>query len=142
MDKLKLIFEKGGVIYVDLFDDKSEFIEKIKKIMPIKSQIYHTRWCGREIYVPIKADIRSIRSDLTRYVSKFDFTYWRNDDGKEDTISIFYGAESLGYYKGPLFVEILGRVSPEQESILDEIGERIWLEGIELVNIELADRSK
>lgn len=136
MGGLKFIFEKGGVLFAEFFKYDSNAIKNITKILPIKTEIYHTRWCGREIYMPIRTENTRECEDVTKYVSRLDLVYWIKKGGEKETISLFYGAESLQFYGGPLYVEIIGRVSLDQEDLLDEIGERIWLKGKEKVSIE------
>lgn len=138
MDGLKISFEKGGTIYAKFHKKDSTAIEYLKSILPFDTEIFHTRWCGREIFMPITTENNSIGSELTKNVSKFDLVYWMKEKGDihNETISLFYGAESLQFYGGPLYVEIIGRVSVDQEELLDEIGERVWLMGKERVKIE------
>lgn len=139
LDGLKISFEKGGAIYAKFYKKDSAAIECLKKILPFETESFHTRWCGREIFMPIKTVNNSIGSELTRNVSKFDLVYWMKEKGDihDETISLFYGAESLQFYGGPLYVEVIGRVSVDQEELLDEIGERVWLMGKERVKIEI-----
>lgn len=138
LDGLKISFEKGGIIYAKFHKKNSTAIEYLEKILPFDTEIFHTRWCGREIFMPIKTENNIIGSDLTKNVSKFDLVYWMKEKGDihAETISLFYGAESLQFYGGPLYVEVIGRVSVDQEELLDEIGERVWLMGKERVKIE------
>jgi hypothetical protein len=135
LDGLKISFEKGGTVYAKFHKKNSSAIEYLKKILPFDTEIFHTRWCGREIFMPIKTGNNDIGSDLTRNVSKFDLVYWMKEKGDihDETISLFYGAESLQFYGGPLYVEV---ISVDQEELLDEIGERVWLMGKERVKIE------
>lgn len=139
MEGLKITFERGGALTAKFLDKDLASIESIKKILPLNTEICHTRWCGREIFMPISTDNKSEGKNITRFVSKFDLVYWMKEKGDihEETISMFYGAESLRYYGGPLYVEIIGRVSIEQEELFEEIGQRVWLGGKEKVTIEL-----
>lgn len=141
MDGLKISFERGGILYAKFLNNNSTTITNIKKFLPYNTEVCHTRWCGREIFMPLKTDNKIVGNDLTRFVSKFDLVYWLKEKGDvhEETISIFYGAESLRYYGGPLYVEIIGRILVEQEELFDEIGRRIWLEGREKVFIEISN---
>ena len=138
LDGLKISFEKGGTIYAKFYKKDSSAIKHLEEILPFDTEILHTRWCGREIFMPIKTGNNDIGSDLTKNVSKFDLVYWMKEKGDihDETISLFYGAESLQFYGGPLYVEGIGRVSVDQEELLDEIGERVWLMGKERVKIE------
>lgn len=142
MCNLKFSFEKGGIIYANIIDEKDEVTKEVLKVlekMPIKTDVIHTRWCGREIYMPIETENKKIDSAVTNNVSKFDLVYWKKNDeeGSDETVSIFYGSEYLRHYSGPLYVKIIGRVSIDQEKLLDEIGNRVWLEGKEKVTIEI-----
>lgn len=143
MDGLKLTFQRGGVIYVKLNDISKNTKNSILDILPINVEILHTRWCGREIYANITTKKSPPKENQTTIVSKFDVTYWREwemgQDGVKaptEAISLFYGPELLRYHGGLLTVNIIGRVLEEQESLLEEIGLRVWKSGKESVNIE------
>ncbi len=143
MDGLKFTFERGGTIYARLFDLTSESKKSILEILPIESNINHTRWCGREVYTGIKTTTKPSKENQTAIASKFDVTYWRDWDrdceGKgqqAESLSLFYGTDLLQWHDGLLHVNVIGRVGVEQEDLLEEIGLRVWQQGSEKVTVE------
>lgn len=142
MCDLKFSFEKGGIIYASILDENDEVTKEVLNVLSkrsINTDVIHTRWCGREIYMPIKTKNKTIDSSVTNNVNKFDLVYWKKneEEGSDETVSIFYGAESLRHYSGPIYVKVIGKVSNEQNKLLEEIGNRVWLEGKEKVTIEI-----
>ncbi len=146
--RIKFEFARGGALYGELYSDKApETVASIKSILPLTAQMKHTRWCGREIYTGIATPTSPGRENKSCVVNKFDITYWR-DWGNEqnlpgipdaETISIFYGPENLVCNQGQLSVNVIGRVDFSQEAEMDQIGERIWLRGMEEVTISAAE---
>lgn len=138
-------FEKGGNLFVELCDKTPHTLRTLSKILPLESEARHTRWCGREVYFPICTRQTPCRENQTSTVSKFDVAYWTEwdihanppDSLTEETLSFYYGAEVLRFHGGPLKVNVIGRISWDQESLLEEIGERVWHCGFEKIKISL-----
>ena len=142
MSCLRLHFERGGALIAKLRDDAVSSSASIMEILPFESRIQHTRWCGREIYLPIKTLRRPEKENQTGVVSKFDLVYWRDWDFKDqehapETLSMFYGAETLSFHGGLITVNVIGRILWKQEEMLETIGERVWSSGFERVKVEL-----
>jgi len=145
MKKIKMNFEKGGCLIATLNESAPKTVISFIDCLPITTSVVHTRWCGREFSVGIDTKNKPPKENFTNTVSKFDVAYWRDWNNniaiKEapsiEAISFFYGAELLRYHAGELIVNVIGRIDYNQEELLDEIGERIWLEGKEKVTIEL-----
>ncbi|MCC8057116.1 DUF3830 family protein [Cloacibacillus sp.] len=142
MSYFKFHFERGGFLTTRLRDDAASTVTSVLEIIPVESQVQHTRWCGREIYIPIKTLHLPEKENQTCVVSKFDLVYWRDWDFKDqnhapETLSMFYGAEKLGFHGGQITVNVIGRVLWEEEKMLEAIGERIWSLGFEKVRVEL-----
>lgn len=142
MSLLRFSFERGGSLLAKLNDKTPTTCPALLEIFPLESMLRHTRWCGREIYMPICTNNLPLKENQTCIVSKFDLAYWREWDVEEtvtpqETLSLFYGAERLAFHGGILTVNVVGRVLWEYEDMLDTIGERIWSSGFEGVKVEL-----
>ncbi|MEQ3216781.1 DUF3830 family protein [Hominifimenecus microfluidus] len=145
--KIKLEFERGGILYGFLNPEKApKTVEEVVKVLPISIEAVQSRWCGREISWGIKTNSLPPKENSTGIVSKFDITYWRPWDQNEKTpesksfesLAFYYGAEKPSYHDGALSLSVIGRISYEQEELMEEIGERIWLQGSERVRCSLA----
>lgn len=147
MKRIRLKFEKGGSLTAFLNDRAPKTVESFIDCLPITETVVHTRWCGREFSFGIKTKDKPPKENYTSIVSKFDIAYWRNWNGGDqvkeapagETISVFYGAEMVRYHAGELIVNVIGRIDVNQEDLLEEIGNRIWLCGKEKVVIELIE---
>ncbi|HHY04405.1 MAG TPA: DUF3830 family protein [Thermoanaerobacterales bacterium] len=144
MNKIKIMFERGGELTVDLNDRAPETVKRVLEILPLTSTVMHTRWCGREVSMGISTRKFPPLENHTNIVSKFDVTYWRNwedprampESPAAEAIALYYGPELLRYHDGLIRVNVIGRVRWEQEELLEEIGERIWKRGVEEVRVE------
>lgn len=142
MSLLKFSFERGGSLLAKLNCEAPTTSPAILEILPIESTLRHTRWCGREIYMPIRTMNLPSKENQTCIVSKFDLVYWREWDAEngvtpKETLSLFYGAERLSFHGGLLTVNVVGRVLWEYEEMLETVGERVWSAGFEGVKVEL-----
>jgi len=137
---LKISFEKGGELIVHLNGDAQKTKQSILEILPLESIALHTRWCGREINFELKTKSKPPMENETSVVSKFDVIYWRDwvipEEKATEALALFYGAESLRYHKGTILVNVIGRVPYEQEELLEQIGIRIWKNGMEKILID------
>ena len=142
MSCLKFHFERGGFLVANLRESVPTSFKAVMEILPIESRLQHTRWCGREVYLPITTLNAPAKENQTGIVSKFDLAYWREWDAQEggpvaETLSLYYGAERLSFHGGLLIVNVIGRVLWEYEEMLETIGERVWSSGFEGVKVEL-----
>lgn len=145
--RIKLEFERGGVLYGILDAEKApKTVEEVVKVLPITMDAVQSRWCGREISWGISTECLPPRENSTGILSKFDITYWRPWDRKEKTpesksfesLAFYYGAEKPSYHDGFLSLNVIGHICYDQEKLMIEIGERIWLQGVEKVRCSLA----
>lgn len=114
--------------------------------LPCESELVHSRYCGRELCFAIKThDFPPIENQRS-VVDKFDVAYWRNWESPEnglpgspgmETVSFYYGSEILNFRTMPIQVNVFGRIDESQESVLDEIGNRVWQCGFEQVSVEM-----
>ena len=53
--KIKITIVRGNVSVVANLDDKAApaLVKTLVEKLPIKSQLFHARWCGNEIWAPI-----------------------------------------------------------------------------------------
>lgn len=139
---LKITFEKGGELLVHLNGHTQKTKQSIMEALPLESSALHTRWCGREINFELNTKVKPPKENETAVVSKFDVIYWRDWNSPEEeapeAIALYYGAESLRYHKGIILVNVIGRVPLEQEELLEQIGIRIWQNGMEKILVERA----
>ena len=141
MVQLRFIFARGGELVADLNDKTPATQRELLRILPVDSELRHTRWCGREVFLPVVNGVPLVQENQTGIVSKFDVAYWREWEAAPgvqpaETLSFYYGAERLQFHGGLLTVNVIGRIRWEQEAMLDEIGERIWRCGFEAVRVE------
>src|SRR6056297_2923207 len=147
MAKIKISFDKGGSLTATLDNRSPKTVKAFIECLPIATTVVHTRWCGREFSLGIDTENKPPKEKITNTVSKFGVSYWKDWNSQiknsealsNEAISIFYGAELLRYHAGELFVNLIGRIDLNQEDLLEEIGERVWLQGKENVNIELIE---
>jgi hypothetical protein len=136
---IRFDFEKGDSITARLLPAGApKTVEYVLGLLPVASTAYHTRWCGREVYVPLDGRGGTRPENETATVSFGDVVYWREwgREGGPETISVFYGAESVRDHRGILTVNVIGRVPGDQLANLEQIGLRVWQQGIEKVRVE------
>ena len=125
--KIKLEFERGGILYGFLNPEKApKTVEEVVKVLPISIEAVQSRWCGREISWGIKTNSPWDQNEKTPESKSFE------------SLAFYYGAEKPSYHDGALSLSVIGRISYEQEELMEEIGERIWLQGSERVRCSLA----
>jgi hypothetical protein len=117
-------------------------IERVLEVLPLDCAVYHTRWCGREINFPIES-VRSVpRENQTATANTGDVIYWKEWETEENppqALAIYYGAEVIRDHRGFLPVNVFARVSQDQWPQIEEIGVRVWQQGIEQIHIEVVE---
>ena len=64
--KLRLEFERGGVLNVRMLQDKApETARAVAAASPISAKVYQARWSGKEIFVPIDIETKPPRENQT-----------------------------------------------------------------------------
>lgn len=146
--KIKFEFERGGVLYGMLNPNKApETVSRIAEVLPIEGDAIQSRWCGREISCGFSTKELPPRENASGAMSKFDITYWRPWDRAEkmpespafECVAFYYGAERPSYHDGLLSLNVIGHISYDQEELLEQIGERVWLQGSEKMKISLCE---
>lgn len=139
--RIRFIFERGGILEGDLKEEYGapQTIALLKQLGKLTSLARHSRYSGREVYITIPDSFLAPKEKYSIYISKGDITYWRawRDDGMEPVISFFYGPERARSSQGDEPVNIIGHIREDLISLAEIIGERIWLQGAEKVEIEI-----
>lgn len=135
-----LKFERGGILVAELLPDLApKTVRTVVEMLPLSAVVFHTRWCGREIYVPVTTGSPVGREHQTSQTNTGDLIFWRewDDDSPapEGAISVYYGPELTRDHRGFLQVNVFGRVPQSQWKAIEEIGLRIWQKGTEHVEI-------
>jgi len=139
--KIVFTFERGGEFIAELLPEAApNTVAQVLKLLPLQATVYHTRWCGREIYLPVKSQTEVPRENQTAQTNTGDVIYWREWEkgkGAAEAISIYYGAEVVRDHRGYLLVNVFARVPQAQWETIEEIGLRVWQRGIEKVTVEV-----
>jgi hypothetical protein len=130
-------FERGGELIAELLTEAAPItVAHVLELLPLEATVHHTRWCGREIYLPIKSGLEIARENQTVQTNTGDVIYWREWEKGEDAaeaISIYYGPELVRDHRGFLPVNVFARVPQGQWKAIEEIGLRVWQRGTERV---------
>lgn len=137
---IKATFERGGELIIEFNDSALETHRCILEVLPFEAKVLHTRWCGREINFAINTKSKPPLENETSSVSKLDVVYWRdwdeNEEKASEAIALYYGAEALRYHKGIIHANVIGRVHLDYEKTLEQIGIRVWQNGMEKIFLE------
>jgi len=139
--KITFRFERGGELIAELMPDVApKSVEGFLEILPLEVTVYHSRWCGREFNFPIKTKRNIPREKQTATCNTGDVVYWTewelDPSEAAEAIGVYYGAEVLRDHRGYLPVNPFARISQDQWKTIEEIGVRIWQQGIEKLTID------
>jgi len=141
MIKIVLRFAKGGVLEGELREEfgAPQTIAILSQMGKISSLARNSRYSGREVYFPIPSSVLAPKEQYSIYVSKGDIIYWRawRDDGHDPVMSFYYGPELARSSQGDEPVNIIGHIREDLLPLAQEIGERVWLQGAEQVEVEI-----
>ena len=144
MERIKFTFSRGGVL-IAVLDEKNapQTVKSLLEALPCEGDVMHTRWCGREYFVPTPTIHKPPKENQTTSVSKGDIAYWRDFDNPEnnehpafETLSIYYGAEHLRYHNGFLQPNVCGHIEYDQFDLMEEIGIDVWKHGMNYCKVE------
>jgi len=140
--KITLRFERGGELTAELLPDAApKTVEGILELLPLEVTVYHSRYCGREFNFPLKTKRCIPRERQTATCNTGDVVYWRewelDPTEAAEAIGIYYGAEVLRDHRGYLPVNPFAQISQDQWKTIEEIGLRIWQQGIEKVTVDV-----
>jgi len=140
-DRIVFKFERGGELVAELLPEAApRTVESVLALLPLEATVYHTRWCGREIYLPVESGGGLPRENQTTQTNTGDVIYWREwdrEEGAAEAISIYYGAEVVRDHRGYQPVNVFARIPSSQWTMIEEIGLRVWQQGIERVTVTI-----
>ncbi len=83
------------------------------------------------------------RENQTTQTNTGDVIYWKEwekeDSEAMEAVAIYYGAEVTRDHRGYLPVNVFARIPESQWSTIEEIGLRIWQQGIEKIKVSLEE---
>jgi hypothetical protein len=139
--RLVFTFERGGEFWAEFLSQNApETIRAVKASLPLDKTVFHTRWCGREINVPFKSLILPPKENQTSSAGFGDVIYWRDWDSartRHEALAVYYGPEIIRDHRGFLLANVLARVPQDQWPIIEEVGLRVWQQGVEKVRIRV-----
>lgn len=145
MAKLEFRMARGGVFTATIFVDKvPQTWAAIKAVLPVTLKAYNARWSGRETHTPIDLPNKPPRENQSTRASIGDVIYGRENPETRDytgfeAIGWFYGAETINDWRGPIPVNVIGRISEPQWALLEQVGLRTWKEGGEDCTIRVLE---
>lgn len=142
--KIVFRFERGGELVAELMPDIApKTVESFLQMLPLEATVYHSRWSGREINFPLKSRGKIPREKQTTQTNTGDVIYWKEwempDSEAAEAIAIYYGAEISRDHRGQLPVNVFARIPASQWKKIEEIGLRIWQQGIEKVAVSVIE---
>jgi Protein of unknown function (DUF3830) len=141
--KLTFDFAGGERLVADVLPDRvSQTAQCVAAAVPISATVYQARWSGREIFVPITLPKKPARENQTIRAGKGDVIYfceWQEnyDFTGFEAIGLFYGNEIVREWRGDCPVNVFARISRDQFSVLDSVGDRVWRKGGETIKIDV-----
>ena len=137
---LEFHFQRGGSFTARLRPELApRTVEAIREMLPLEVTVYHSRWSGREINFKARSPSPVPRERQTSTVNTGDVIYWREwemPDGEgQEAIALYYGAEVTRDHRGYLPVNVFAQVPQAQWPRIEEIGLRIWQQGIERLTV-------
>lgn len=133
MKTLSLVTLTGTEIKFKLYtDDAPMTCSTIVEILPIEITLFHARTSGEEIWTPDGPELKIALENATVNIEAGEIgiapTHPRNKISKCLVVS---------YGQAKLFdcANIFGKVFPEDENKLKDLGNRIWTEGKQSVKL-------
>lgn len=142
MKKILITFENGESFPAILQENKApKTCEKVWEALPFTSVATHSRWSGREVNFAFKSNELPKRENQTISTSVGEVIYWRDwpvdsDPDVSEVIAIYYGAEHTRSHKGDEPVNVFAQIDYANLELLKTVGERIWLNGTEKIQIK------
>ncbi len=141
-ERLVFSFERGGEFWARLLTEEApETVRAAREFLPLDQTVFHTRWCGREINIPFESGDRPGRENQTSTAGFGDVIYWRGEwigeKASPEALAVYYGPEIIRDHRGFLLANVFARVPQEQWPLIEEVGLRVWQQGVEQVRIRL-----
>ncbi len=141
--RIVFAFAKGGRLTARLLPELNpKTVEAFLKMLPLEATMYHSRWSGREINFPVESDENIPQENQTVQTNTGEVIYWREWEKQgpaAQAIAIYYGAEISRDHRGYLPVNVFARIPESQWKEIEQIGLRIWREGVEKVAVSLEE---
>jgi len=139
-DRIVFTFSRGGrLTAAPLPELNPKTGEAVLALLPLEATVYHSRWSGREINFPVASRGSIGRENQTTQTGTGDVIYWREwekgGSAAAEAIAIYYGAEVTRDHRGLLPVNVFARIPESQWKAIEEIGLRIWQQGVEKVRM-------
>ena len=143
-DRILFTFERGGQLIARLLPAIApQTVSVLKGLIPLEATVFHSRWSGREINFPVKCEEGIPRENQTTHTNTGDVIYWKEwekeDPEAMEAVAIYYGAEVTRDHRGYLPVNVFARIPESQWRRIEEIGLRIWQQGIEKIAVSLEE---
>lgn len=140
--KLEFVFERGGTLTGTVHPEAKKTIECIRSVLPVKATVLQARWSGREIFIPIKLPVKPPRERQTIRANLGDVIYFcewgdQYDYTGFEAIGMFYGPEIVREWRGDAPVNVFAQIDPTHFDLIKQIGERVWRQGAEGVEIRV-----
>ncbi len=139
--RIVFAFSRGGKLTATPLPELNpKTVEALLKMLPLQATVYHSRWSGREINFPVASGGAIARENQTSQTNTGDVIYWREWEKEgpgAEAIAIYYGAEVTRDHRGYLPVNVFARIPEYQWKAIEEIGLRIWQQGVEQVAVSL-----
>jgi len=137
-------FERGGRLTAGTLPQTNpKTVEAFLGMLPLEATVYHSRWSGREINFPVKSAVSITRENQTTQTNTGDVIYWKEwekeDSEAMEAVAIYYGPEVTRDHRGHLPVNVFARIPESQWKTIEEIGLRIWQQGIEKITVLLEE---
>jgi hypothetical protein len=142
--RIVFAFARGGRLTgTPLPELNPKTVEAFLEMLPLEATVYHSRWSGREINFPVKSEGSIARENQTTQTNTGEVIYWREwekeGSAAAEAIAIYYGAEITRDHRGYLPVNVFARIPEPQWKAIEEIGLRIWQQGVEKVTVTLEE---
>jgi hypothetical protein len=142
--RIVFAFARGGrLTATPLPELNPKTVEAFLKMLPLQATVYHSRWSGREINFPVNSGGSIARENQTTQTNTGEVIYWREWEKEgpaaAEAIAIYYGAEVTRDHRGYLPVNVFARIPEYQWKAIEEIGLRIWQQGIEKVTVSVEE---
>jgi hypothetical protein len=140
--KLEFVLERGGSLVAELNPQATHTLDCIRAAAPLDGTVLQARWSGRELFVPVDLPRKPPRERQSIRANTGDVIYFREwEDAYDHTgfeaIGLFYGPEIVREWRGDAPVNVIGRIDPAQWELLQQIGERVWRRGGEMISIRV-----
>lgn len=117
-------------------DKAPKTIEALKRILPIEGQVFHARWCGNEIWLPVPDLKLEAHENQTIFPSPGEVLLV-NHEGTWD-LAIFYGKGWLFSPMGFLPSNHFATIDNEDLTEFARAANQLLIQGAKRIRIELS----